>query len=355
MYYFRPTDKQTFTYEIVLPPNSPIVSAQGKPYPSKSQAKQSAAFAACVLLREKGCLDEHLLPLNTAKAIPEGANARHSIDREKANSYPFRAKPSFWDVEDRPLPEEVYVTVLGYVAPEAMGRPYQPMCIITRDRVPDIPRFTVYADSGGNSEVYAITLNSPMTLDEVQLERLNVFTFRFFYDVFNKTFEIAPNIPYWIFPIKNVPVDKDSKIQDILDNDLIDVIMKWKEYEWNENTPGEFFVDRFMLHRQSRSRRFFSEEVVPELTPHSKIPPGACTAPGTPTIYDYSHFAKTKDIDFPRRDHNMKQPVLKASRVLHRINYLDPSTERDNTTVLLAYIVPSAYEMSCVSFWWPYH
>lgn len=348
-YFIRAADDGTFICEIVLPPNSPILSAKGKPCRTKAEAKQSAAFAACLQLRHNGYLDESLLPLNHLRVIPKGANALLSIDNAMANTYPYRQKPSFWDVAGKPLPERLYVTVFTLTTPEPMGRPYQPLCVITREPIPVIPLFTVYADQGGSSEVHAITLKSTLGLTPNMLERLNIFTDRFFHDVFAKTFEITPDIPYWIFPIKHVPVTENSELEEILDNDLINLVMQHKELLWDENTPHEFFKNRFLLHKIARSRRFFTEHAVAELTPESEIPIGACTAPKSATIYDYSYFEKQKGLDYPRPEFTREQPVLLASRVLHRINYLDPPSQRETITPLRAYIVPSAFEISCVS------
>ena len=335
----------------MLPPNSPILSVEGKPSKTKAEAKQSAAYEACLQLRAKDYLNEYLLPLGKAKSIPSGANSHLSLDNAKANSYPIRLKPSIWEVAGQPLPDQLYVTVLGLVSPEAMGRPYQPLCVVTRKIIPEIPNFTVYADRGGKSEVFIVTLNSTIPLTPELLERLNSFTHRFFYDVFAKTFEINNDIPYWIHPIKNVCYNKDSKPEDLFDQELVDLIMENTELKWDENTPLEFFNDRLFLHRSSRSRRFFTLHAIPELTPHSEIPIGACTAPKSATIYDYSYFERAKGADFVRENFDRPQPVLKATRVLHRINYLDAPPEREKMTPLDAYIIPSAFEISCVSYW----
>ena len=354
-YYIREKGDRTYICEIILPANSPVVSVTGKPQTTKAAARQSAAFEACLELRKKDCLDEHLLPLYIAKIIPKGANALLSIDSAKVNAYHIRAKPTFWDIAGKSLPDQLYVTVFGLVSPKDMGRPYQPLSMITRDPIPTIPGFTVYADQGGESEVYAVTLDSPLPLTPTILARLNRFTERFFYDVFAKKFEISSDIPYWIMPIRDIPVDKDMRPDEIFDNDLIDLVMEKTELHWDETTSPEFFSNRFLLHRLSRSRRFFSHHVAADLTPHSSVPIGACTSPRSATIYDYSYFQKEKGKDHPRPDYSRKQPVIHVMRVLHRINYLDPPTLREKETPLKAYVVPSAFEISCVSANCPYY
>lgn len=354
-YFIRETGDKTYICEIILPPNSPVVAVTGKPQNTKAEARQSAAFEACLELRRQECLNEYLLPLHIAKAIPKYANALLAIDNAKVNTYQIRAKPTFWDIAGKPLPDQLYVTVFGLTSPKDMGRPYQPLSIITREPIPTIPRFTVYADQGGESEVYSVTLDSPLLLTTKILERLNRFTDRFFYDVFAKKFEISSDIPYWILPIRNIPVDKNMKPDEIFDNDLIDLVMEKMELQWDETTPPEFFSNRFLLHRLSRSRRFFSRHVAVDLTPQSSIPIGACTSPRSATIYDYSYFEKEKRQDYPRPEYGRKQPVINVMRVLHRINYLDPPTLREKQTPLQAYIVPSAFEISCVSVNCPYY
>ncbi|KAF8477226.1 hypothetical protein BDZ91DRAFT_672698 [Kalaharituber pfeilii] len=347
-YYMKISSEGQFICEIVLPPGSPVRSVEGKPYSTKAQAKQSAAFEACLQLREKGLLNEYLLPLSHSRVIPKGANSLLSLDNAKANSYPIRQKPSFWDVSGKPLPEQLYITIFGLVTPEDMGRPYQPLCVVTRERLPEIPRFRVYADRGGESDVYAVTLKSTLPLTPQTLDWLNSFTFRFFYDVFSKVFEIAIDIPYWILPIRNTSIQESSKLEDVLDTDLIELVMQKPELHWDETTPPEFFENRFLLHKKSRSRRFFTHKAVPDLTPQSLIPIGACTAPKSATIFDYSYFERQKGLDYPRENVSLKQHVLFATRVLHRINYLDKPPEREKQTPLKAYIIPSAFEVSCL-------
>lgn len=347
-YYIRLTADNAFICEIVLPPTSPVLSAEGKPCRTKAEAKQSAAFAACLQLRKKGFLNDYLLPHKHSRNIPANANAKAGLD-SKTNTYPMRQKPSFWDVAGKPLPENLYLTVFGLISPEAMGRPYQPLSIITREPLPAIPMFPVYADKGGESEAYAITLNASLPLTPEFLQKLNMFTDRFFQDAFGKVFEITPDIPYWILPVRNVPISRDSEPEHILDYDLIDLVMERTELSWDENTPVEFFENRFFLHRLAPSRRFFTKHAVPDLTPKSDIPFGACTAPKSATIYDYSYFEKQRGLDYPRPEFHRQQPVLSASRVLHRLNYLDPSTERELKNALQAYIIPSAFKVSCVS------
>ena len=194
-----------------------------------------------------------------------------------------------------------------------------------------------------------MTLDSSLLLTPKILERLNRFTERFFYDVFAKKFEISSDTPYWILPIRNIPVDKNMIPEEIFDNDLIDLVMEKTELQWDEMTPPEFFSNRFLLHKFSRSRRFFSHHVAVDLTPQSSVPIGACTSPRSATIYDYSYFQKEKERDYPRPEYGRKQPVIHVMRVLHRINYLDPPTVREIETPLKAYVVPSAFEISCVS------
>ena len=81
--------------EVILPEGSPIRGLIGKPEARKSLAKQSAAFEACILLRNKGLLDEHFVS-TYQRRLPAMRNAKLSITSKKTTQYSMIVKPSFW-------------------------------------------------------------------------------------------------------------------------------------------------------------------------------------------------------------------------------------------------------------------
>ena len=79
--YHRPKTSNSFA-KFILPEESPVRGAVGRPCSTKQVAKCSAAFEACLLLRKGKYLDEYLSPIFT-KQLPAMRNALLAVDSKK--------------------------------------------------------------------------------------------------------------------------------------------------------------------------------------------------------------------------------------------------------------------------------
>ncbi len=137
--------------EVILPENSPIRSAIGRPAARKSVAKRSAAFEACLALRKGKYLDANLLPISQ-KQLTAMRNAHLALTAKNTQAYDMRSKPSIWAASVGPIPVELFMTVI-HLAEHDPSRPLQPLILLTRSRLPHIPRFPVYLSAALKTDV----------------------------------------------------------------------------------------------------------------------------------------------------------------------------------------------------------
>lgn len=319
--------------------------------PRKMLAKRAAAYHACVELRKAEYLDEYLLPQYIEKQIPTMANARLAIDISKKHAYEIQRKPSFWKIEDGAPPTQLWLTIFVLEKPHNIreGLPLQPIGMMTRKKLPPkMAPFTLYGDRGLRSDVRLVLLNVPMTITKETLALLDEFTTRVFGDVFNKIFEYSYETqPYWIVPlVNNMVFAEDNTTEECLDWETLRIVFKSNEMEWDASTPGTDFLDRFLVDKVARSRRFAVIEWAKHLGPNDPIPAGSGTAPDSNTIREYSYNeGKKKRMVLPV-EADVIEPVFAANRVLHRINYLVPPNEREFSTKLEAHIIPTPFKVT---------
>jgi endoribonuclease Dicer len=352
-YIIRANGLGQFVCELVLPASSAVTPVEGPPMKTKATAKRAAAFEVCMRLRKENLLNEYLLPKYRIKELPKFANARLAVDLNKTNTYNFRRKPSFWDVKDDEPPTELWITIITLTDPEEMRtRPsLRPICIATRHMLPDIPVFPIFGTDGGRSNVILRKVVSPLKTDQEVIRLLDVFTDRVFYDVFNKHFEFTYNTThYWIAPVNSGAFDENSLAMEILNWELLRHVGSNREVIWNPEYPIENLVDRFLVDRVDRSRRFIVLDIVHRLTPKDRVPETVAKGAGFENILDYSYNAGKK-----RRWQQVKweipetEPVFLANRVLHRLNFLENPREKEHSTVTEAVICPSPFHISMVS------
>lgn len=194
-------EHKQFVCEVILPENSPVISAIGRPAARKSIAKRSAAFEACLLLRKGGHLDNHLIP-TYHKQLPAMRNAHLALNMKQTNCYDMKIKPSLWENSRGSQAEVLFMTVLEVETPESLGRSYQPLALLTRTQLPDIPPFLLYLQVGKTTQLLSTSILRSVKLVGSSLAELNCFTLRIYKDVFNKEFEDnVPNMSYWLAPV----------------------------------------------------------------------------------------------------------------------------------------------------------
>ncbi|KAG9246054.1 ribonuclease III domain-containing protein [Calycina marina] len=330
--YIIAVQNKEYICEVILPEKSPIRGALGRPHTTKAVAKCSAAFNACVALRQGKYLDQNLRPTFT-KQLPAMRNALLAVDSKKREAFDMRTKPNMWSVDV--IPEEVYVTIFSLDKPECLDRPSQPLAILTRKDLPQLPSFPLHFGAGKYSVVQITTLARPFKIDAARLELANAFTLLIFNDVFSKEYESdMAKMPYFIVPVE--PGEKPDQNSDpgnvIAWETLIEVMKRqqdWGNQRWEnkiwKNQPDSFFEDKFLVDPYDGSRKLWTVGVDHGKTPLEPVPPGSAPRKGNrrnnDNILEYSCslWAAARS----RRSFNEVQPVVKAKLIPLRRNLLD--------------------------------
>ena len=348
--YIMTTDNQHYLCEVVLPGNSPIKSAVGRPASQKANAKRSAAFEACLQLRKRAYLDKHLLPIYD-KQLPAMRNAHLALNVKKTNAYDMRAKPLIWEQTRGCIPTKLFVTIFQLEESGELGRPYEPLAMLTRTQIPNFPPIDLHLQPGKTSKVLCIGSSSTFNPTTQELDSLTTFTLRIFKDIFNKIYEVdQPHMSYWLAPVTKTQIgDVPNSLApgSRIDWELLAFVERTDEMTWTMETPHGDLANRFLVDRWDGGRRFFSIGVVPELHARDPVPDGSPAHKYMDNILDYtvSLFSKSR----ARATFKEDQPVIKAHRVLHRRNWLDEWDEKEEAAKTLSYVCPEPLRISAVS------
>ena len=336
-----------YVCEVVLPDNSPLRSVIGAPASRKAIAKRSAAFEACLLLRRNKYLDSHLLP-TYQKQLPAMRNAQLALTLKNTQAYDMRTKPAIWANSVGTVPASLYMTVIDLEIYDER-RPGQPLALLTRHPLPEIPGFPLHIRAGCKSPVICTPMKRPLPADPKRLDAINVFTLRVFKDIFNKTYEAdVTTMPYFLAPvIRGSRALRDGQAEDLLDCDVLKYVQDNETVSWDDNTPDEFFKDKFLADPFDGGRRYFTVGVDPTLRPFDPVPPGAPTRRHMENILQYSSslFKNSR----ARVNYKAEQPVILTHRVLHRRNWLDDISKEEENASSKCYVCPEPLYVSAVS------
>ena len=345
-------ESKRYVCEVMLPEGSPIRSAIGKPSSKKAIAKRSAAFEMCLLLRQGNHLDSNLMP-TIKKYLPAMRNAHLALNMNKSDMYEMKTKPSVWQQTRGTAPKELFMTVLQLEQPENLGRSSQPLALLTRTRMPDFPPILLYLKIDKQSYVTCTSIATSLAATDLILRKLNRFTLCMYKDIFNKKFEDnIPDMSYWIAPILNrQSIHKDNESPDaLIDWQTLNFVHEHDDesgLKWTPETPNSELANRYLVDRWDGGRRFFSIAVVPGLKPLDPVPADAVSHKYMNNIIDYSVslFSKSR----AKVTWNHEQPVILAERILHRLNWLDNYTEKEQAVKTTAYVCPEPLKISAVS------
>ena len=338
-----------FLCEVILPENSPIRSATGRVSPRKAIAKRSAAFDACLLLRRGKFLDEHLLP-TYRKQLPAMRNALLALTTKKQQEYDMRTKPSVWADSVGEIPHTLFMAVIELAEPVALGRPYQPLAMLTRKPLPRVPPFPIYFNSGDSSQVVTTTLGESLAISEATLEKINSFTLRIFKDLFNKGFSRdLTQMPYWLVPacITSGKDTGDHTPHEAVDWESVEAYHDEEFLPFDDHSPDSHFLDRFMVDPFDGSIRYYTVRIASEYKPSDPVPAGVPPRRQRTTIVDYSNsmWRKAREKCQWRAD----QPVIEAQLVQHRRTWLDVITEQEKKVATKCFICPDFLRISVLS------
>lgn len=342
-------ENKQYVCEVILPRNSPIRSTIGRPSSKKAIAKRSAAFEACMLLRKGEYLDAHLLP-TYHKQLPAMRNALLALNMKRSNAYDMRIKPDLWEDTRGEVPQLLYLTILELESPEGLGRPCQPLGLLTRTILPAFPPFLLHLNSGQSSQVLCTSVTNSLQVTALSLEKLTNFTLRIFKDIFAKVYEVdLAQMSYWLAPIiRSRCKDKTLEHPDaLLDWPILDLVRSREELPWTTEVPHSELANKFLVDRWDGGRRFFSVGVVPGMHALDPVPPSCAPGKYMLNILDYSVslFAKSRARATWRHD----QPVIQAHRILHRRNWLDRIDDKEKEQKTLAFVCPEPLRISAVS------
>lgn len=354
--YTMSVENKQFVSEVILPENSPLHSATGTPASRKSIAKRSAAFEACIILRKKGYLDKHLLS-TYHKQLPHMRNALLALNTKKSNEYKMRIKPKLWAETRGSRPERLYMTVLQLETPENLGRSCQPLALLTRTRLPELPAFPLYLYADKTSNVLCKSLPGSFEVDVPIMIELTEFTHRIYNDMFNKIYEVNEAVmSYWLAPV--VPgwmryiTKQDPKM--LIDWTTVKFVhQNQEEFTWTPDTPHDKLLDRFVVDRFLGSRRFYSEAVETTLRPRDPIPEGSVRNKNKKFRKDIlDHSVSLWSNSRKSQVFHEDQPVMRMYQIPTRRNFLDRMTEddkkddqKDQTT---CYVCPEPLRFSAV-------
>ena len=332
-YVFR--QDGNFLCEITLPNTSPIHFAVGRAHSTKAIARRSAAFEACILLRQKEFLDGNFISIYR-KILPQMRNARLALTGNKSNVYSRKLKPKEWEICRGSLPKKLYITVLELERPDKLGLPCQPLAIMTRTRLPKFPAFRLGLQINESSDLLCIAKDQSVEVDGPMLEMLDTFTQRIFLDVFNKKYEAnTAAMSYWLGPV--IKCWTSAIEGDIVDWPTLEKVFQSPDgLKWSVDAPVEQYINRFLVDRWDGGRRFFSVALEPGLQACDPVPECVARNRSIKSILDYS--VGWLRLSREKVDWNKDQPVVRAHRFLHRINWLEDFTEEQykiNTKVWL--------------------
>ena len=347
--YSMSFQNKLFISEVLLPANSPLTSATGKPCSSKSIAKRSAAFEACCILRGRGYLDSNFVP-TYHKYLPQMRNAHLALSSKKTNSYPMMIKPSLWESTRGTLPERLYLTVIQLETPEHLGRDSQPLVLLTRTQLPGFPPFLLHLQADKTSRLLCHSLPKSVHVSLPRLGQLTNFTLQVYKDVYNKTFERnEAMMTYWLAPAFRDWQRLCTKLgpEQAIDWALVGRVCENPEIAWTNTMSEDQLINRYLIDRWDGGRRFFSTAMEPGLKPRDPVPADAAAFKYMQNILDYtvSLFSKSR----ARATWTEKQPVIRAERVIHRLNLLDEVSEKEKIVNTRSYLCPEPLRISAVS------
>ncbi|KAF1846746.1 endoribonuclease dcr-1 [Cucurbitaria berberidis CBS 394.84] len=342
----RDPQRRGFVCEVILPEGSPVTSIRGEVQGKKAIARCSAAFEMCLELRRKGFLNEYLLPSNY-KLAPTNANARWAVSEKHRGKFPMLIKPSFWKQSRDSVPERLYLTVVDL---DALDRFHQPLGILTRNPLPQLPSFPVYLTDGRASNIVSQPCATPLPLTTETLDVLTKFTLQLYEDVYNKVYDYdIRKMSYWLVPVlpsRGSP--PFTKLEQILDMEQIWKVYKLPTWQWESGTKAEDLIDRYFVDPMNGGRRYYSDRLAPHLRPQDPVPTHIPRQNHKfmNSILDYTDSRWLKSRDISRWDQS--QPVLEVERISFRRNHLARIEDKEHKELdhLKAYICPQPLRIS---------
>lgn len=341
---------QSYVCEIILPEKSPIRGVIGAPAASKIRAKQSAAFDTCLLLRKNNLLDDHWRSIYQRR-LPAMRNAKLAIGSKATNTYAMICKPTIWATPQDTLPSVLYGTVIKFSPSSPMARYHQSLMLLTRERLPPLPSFPIFLESGIETIIETRNLSEGVSVTEDDLKGLSNFTHAIFQDIFHKTFDSEPEkFPYWLGPVRadTQKPSHDGTPSVMIDWDTVAFVQEKSDWRWSTGMESEALLDRFLYDPWDGKKRYFPIGIDPSLRPSDQPPLYAPHRKWMNNILEYS-LSLSKNSRPKFLDHcDWNQPVLQVESVCLRRNFLDRSSEADKGENVRCVVCPEPLVISAV-------
>ena len=338
-------ERGEFICEVILPDCAPIHSATGLPESRKSVARRSAAFQACLELRQGGHIDHNFIS-TYHKTLPKMRNARLALTSNKRKEYDMKLKPKIWDIGKGAIPDQLYMTILELEDAECLEFPCQPLVLLSRAKLPQLPAFPIHIELNKSSNLLCSSESTALPLDSMKMKKLDVFTLRIFKDVFNKLYEAdEKQSSYWLAPaLMNWRLLNDG---DIIDWSVVNEVFESSEVVWDEHAPAETYLNRYLIDRWHGGQRYFSVSLELALRPTDPVPPEAPKHKFMQDILNYtiSLFSKSRT----KATWNEHQAVFRAHQLLQRLNWLDDFTIEAHNAKTKTWICLEPLHISAVS------
>jgi endoribonuclease Dicer len=330
--------------EVILPPHCPGERIMGEVKSRRALAKRSAAFAMCKKLHKARYLDKNfLLNEKMRKAGPLMRNARIGIRTKNLTAYGCRLKPTMWTEGSGSVPTEVYMTVIDVDG--SLGRPHQPLAILSREPLPNFPSFPVFLLNGDSTNVLVHSDSTPIPCVNSLLQKATNFTLTLLLDLFKKDYEESvAAMPYWVVPILPSSDLQSTRYQ--IDIACLDHVIASKGEIWTPEMPLENMEDRFMVDKYS-ARRVFSIKVDPTKTPQDPVPSGPRMRRAD-NILDNSNCLWKKSREGTAHIRNNEQPVIEAVQVSFWQDMLARPQEKFIEEKLRTWICPEFFKISTI-------
>lgn len=355
--YIMQSRGKDFECEVILPENSPVRGAVGKSASTKQVAKCSAAFEACLALIKGKYLDEDLLPIYT-KQLPVMRNAQLAVDSKKREQYDMKVKPKLWS--EAGVPEQLFVNIVVLDHPDCLERASQPLALLTRARLVQLPSFMVHFGANRHCAVKCVTMQTPLKIDERVLSHIDTFTLCIFDDVFSKEYQSdVAKMPYFFAPIlQNAVINGVSDPFNLVDwnalQSVYDHQRTWKPNPWENQSwktdPDGSFAGKYVTDPFDGSRKLFIEGYAPQYKPLDPVPEGSAPRSGTrkdnSNIMEYSCslWAKSRK----QRVFDPNQRVFEAQLVSLKRNLLDQFDATEEEQSKKCFIILETLRVSCV-------
>lgn len=342
--------RRGFVCEVILPEGSPVISVTGDVQTKKAIARCAAAFKMCLDLRQRGFLNENLLPTVT-KCLPAQRNAQLALGGTKS-MYPMLIKPEFWKLGRGTIPEQLYFTIINVDA--GLDRAHQPLALLTRVPFPQMPIFPLYLTDGRPSSIVSLPCATSFFVSAEILEVFTKFTLRIFEDIFNKVYDYdLRKISYWIVPVLPSQVSamsSSSSLEEVLDMVQIRKAYSEPTQQWTSGTKIEDLINKYFVDPMNGGHRYYSNCLAPHLKPQDPVPANIPRQnhKSMNSILEYtdSRWRKSRSIS----GWDLSQPVLEVERIPFRRNHLTQveNNEKKEFDNLKTYVCPQPLRISNV-------